>query len=126
MPPRGDTPITSTKNHPIVGTWEVILNLGDQTINAMYVYHEDGTLTTVLPTSGGGAAIWRPTGERTFEGKGQGPIAAEDGSFAGWYKAGGTGEVLADDTYVGEGWGQAPDGERVTASLTGTRLAFTD
>jgi hypothetical protein len=54
--------------HPVVGTWELTGELGDETFPILVMFHADGTYQELYPWGAIFVGVWKPTGERTVEG----------------------------------------------------------
>ena len=54
--------------HPVVGTWEITGELGEETFPILAMFHGDGTYMEIYPWGAIFVGVWKPTGERTAEG----------------------------------------------------------
>jgi hypothetical protein len=60
--------IAAMATHPVVGTWEMTGELGDDTFPFMAIFHGDGTYMEIYPWGSIFFGVWKPTGERTADG----------------------------------------------------------
>ena len=70
--------MTAMATHPVVGTWELTGELGDDTFPYLAMVHGDGTYIEIYPWGPIFFGVWKPTGERTAEGLTLGYGVAED------------------------------------------------
>lgn len=52
--------------HPVVGVWQVVTGVGEDTFPSVVILYADGTYTEVLPWGSIVIGAWQPTGERTI------------------------------------------------------------
>ena len=114
--------------HPIVGIWQVELELEGQLTHVTHAYHPDGIMHLDAGEHGA-SLLWEATGDRSFRFRGTRPVERDLYRFLGWQYADGEAEVSPDGAmFVGTELtaGPRPDGERVArrATLRGTRLAI--
>jgi hypothetical protein len=64
--------------HPVVGTWEMTGELGDETFPFLAMFHADGAYLELYPWGPIFVGVWKPTGERTAEGLTLGYGIADD------------------------------------------------
>jgi hypothetical protein len=57
--------VPATAEHPLVGTWVIVTDLGEDTFPSVANFNADGTYTEVLPWGQVILGAWQPTGERT-------------------------------------------------------------
>jgi hypothetical protein len=57
--------VPATAEHPLVGTWAIVTDLGEDTFPSVANFNADGTYTEVLPWGQVILGAWQPTGERT-------------------------------------------------------------
>jgi hypothetical protein len=62
------TGMAAMAEHPVVGTWELTGELGDDTFPYLAMFHGDGTYIEIYPWGPIFFGVWKPTGERTAEG----------------------------------------------------------
>ena len=60
--------MTAMATHPVVGTWEITGELGEETFPILAMFHADGTYMEIYPWGAIFVGVWKPTGERTAEG----------------------------------------------------------
>ena len=65
-------------HHPVVGTWELTGELGEETFPYLAMFHADGTYLEIYPWGPIFFGVWKPTGERTAEGLTLGYGIADD------------------------------------------------
>lgn len=115
-------------DHPIVGLWQVELELDGRQTYVTHAYHPDGIMHLDAGEHGA-CLLWQPRGERGFRFLGTRPIEPDLYRFRGWQYASGEGEVSEDGlTFSGseETDGPQADGGRTVrhVQLRGTRLRF--
>jgi hypothetical protein len=54
--------------HPVVGTWDMTVDIGGETFPFLAFFHADGTYMEVYPWGAIISGVWKPTGERTAQG----------------------------------------------------------
>jgi hypothetical protein len=60
--------MTTMATHPVVGTWELTGELGEETFPILAMFHADGTYMELYPWGAIFVGVRKPTGERTAEG----------------------------------------------------------
>lgn len=116
--------------HPIIGIWQVEIELQGRRTHVTHAYHPDGLMHLDAGEHGAGF-LWQPTGERTVRIRGSRPVEPDIARFIGWQYADGEAEVSEDGrSFSGRETTDAPrsDGGRETreATLRGTRVSFDD
>jgi hypothetical protein len=57
--------VPATADHPLVGTWAIVTDMGEDTFPSVANFNADGAYTEVLPWGQLILGAWQPTGERT-------------------------------------------------------------
>jgi hypothetical protein len=69
--------------HPVVGIWQVELELDGQLTHVTHAYHPDGIMHLDAGEHGA-SLLWEPTGDRTFRFRGTRPVEPDLYRFLGW------------------------------------------
>lgn len=115
-------------DHPVVGLWQVELDIDGKQTYVTHTYHPDGIMHLDAGEHGA-CLIWEPSGDREFRFRGTRPVEPDLYRFLGWQYSAGNGEVSEDGrTFSGseETDGPRADGRRTVRHmlLRATRLAF--
>ena len=115
-------------SHPIVGLWQVELEIEGRRTHVTHTYHPDGIMHLDAGEHGA-CLLWEARGDRSFRFRGTRPVEPAIYRFLGWQYSSGHGEVSEDGrTVVGseETDGPGTDGSRTQrrADLRATRLTF--
>jgi hypothetical protein len=70
--------MTALATHPVVGTWELTGELGEETFPYLAMFHAGGTYLEIYPWGPIFVGVWNPTGARTAEGISVGYGLADD------------------------------------------------
>lgn len=116
------------RHHPVVGLWQVEIELDGRLTHVTHAYHPDGFMHLDAGEHGA-CLLWEGLDERSFRFRGTRPIEPAIHRFLGWQHAEGEGRVSDDgDSFTGheETDGPRSDGSRSRrqARLRAERVTF--